>query len=84
MERLPGFRDFYPEPLPHSDVWSADARRFIFDKWRETARRYCFHEYDGPPLEPLELFTTKSGDEIVKQFSTSRTRANGRSRSARK
>ena len=68
MERLPGFRDFYPEPLPHSDVWSADARRFIFDKWRETARRYCFHEYDGPPLEPLELFTTKSGDEIVKQL----------------
>ena len=23
MERLPGFRDFYPEPLPHQDEWSA-------------------------------------------------------------
>ena len=68
MERLPGFRDFYPEPLPHPDVWSADARQFIFGKWRETARRYGFREYDGPPLEPLELFTTKSGDEIVKQL----------------
>ncbi len=68
MERLPGFRDFYPEPIPHSDVWSADARQFIFDKWRATARRYCFHEYDGPPLEPLELFTTKSGDEIIGQL----------------
>jgi histidyl-tRNA synthetase len=68
MERLPGFRDFYPEPIPHSDVWSADARQFIFGKWRETARRYCFHEYDGPPLEPLELFTTKSGDEIIGQL----------------
>jgi len=68
MERLPGFRDFYPEPLPHQDVWSADARQYIFDKWRETARRYNFREYDGPPLEPLELFTTKSGEEIVGQL----------------
>ena len=68
MERLPGFRDFYPEPLPHPDVWSADARQFIFGKWRETAHRYGFREYDGPPLEPLELFTTKSGDEIVGQL----------------
>ncbi len=68
MDRLPGFRDFYPEPLPHSDVWSADARQFIFDKWRSIARRYGFREYDGPPLEPLELFTTKSGEEIVGQL----------------
>lgn len=68
MERLPGFRDFYPEPVPHKDVWSADARQFIFGKWREAARRYGFREYDGPPLEPLELFTTKSGDEIVGQL----------------
>src|SRR6267154_2324737 len=68
MERLPGFRDFYPEPLPHQDVWSADARQFIFDKWRATARRYNFREYDGPPLEPLELFTAKSGGEIVGQL----------------
>jgi histidyl-tRNA synthetase len=68
MERLPGFRDFYPEPLPHSDVWSAEARRLIFDRWRDTARRYGFREYDGPPLEPLELYTLKSGDEIVGQL----------------
>ena len=51
MERLPGFRDFYPEPLPHVDVWSADARQYIFEKWRATARRYAFREYDGPPLD---------------------------------
>ena len=68
MERLPGFRDFYPEPLPHKDVWSADARQFIFETWRASARRYGFREYDGPPLEPLELFTTKSGAEIVGQL----------------
>jgi histidyl-tRNA synthetase len=68
MERLPGFRDFYPEPLPNPDVWSADARQYVFAKWRETARRYGFREYDGPPLEPLELFTIKSGEEIVGQL----------------
>lgn len=68
MERLPGFRDFYPEPLPHPDVWSADVRQHIFETWRATARRHGFREYDGPPLEPLELFTTKSGDEIVGQL----------------
>lgn len=68
MERLPGFRDFYPEPAPHKDVWSADARNYIFGKWREAARRYGFREYDGPPLEPLELFTTKSGEEIIGQL----------------
>jgi histidyl-tRNA synthetase len=68
MERLPGFRDFYPEPLPHPDVWSAEARQYIFERWRETARRYGFRPYDGPPLEPLELYTMKSGEEIVGQL----------------
>jgi histidyl-tRNA synthetase len=68
MERLPGFRDFYPEPLPNPEAWSADARQYIFGKWRETARRYAFREYDGPPLESLELFTLKSGEEIVGQL----------------
>ncbi len=68
MERLPGFRDFYPEPLPNPDVWSAEARQYIFNQWRETARRYGFREYDGPPLETLELFTTKSGEEIIGQL----------------
>jgi histidyl-tRNA synthetase len=68
MDRLPGFRDFYPEPLPQSEQWSAAARRHIFDRWRDTARRYGFQEYDGPPLEPLELYTVKSGAEIVSQL----------------
>jgi histidyl-tRNA synthetase len=68
MDRLPGFRDFYPEPVPTADAWSADLRRHIFNAWTATARRYGFREYDGPPLEPLELFTAKSGAEIVGQL----------------
>ena len=68
MDRLPGFRDFYPEPLPQPDLWSAELRQHVFGRWRAMACRYGFREYDGPPLEPLELFTTKSGEEIVGQL----------------
>src|SRR5687768_16600759 len=57
---LPGFRDFYPEEYA--------ARAFILQTWRDVARRFAFVEYDGPPLEPLELYTRKSGDEIVGQL----------------
>jgi histidyl-tRNA synthetase len=68
MERLPGFRDFYPEPLPNPDQWSADIRNHLFENWRSMALRYGFREYDGPPLEPVELYTLKSGEEIISQL----------------
>lgn len=64
ISSLPGFRDFYPEDLA--------LRRHIFRVWREVAERYGFVEYDGPPLEPLELYTAKSGEEIVGQLYTFR------------
>jgi histidyl-tRNA synthetase len=57
---LPGFRDFYPTDLA--------LRSHIFNTWRAVASRYGFEEYDGPPLEPLDLYTTKSGEEIVGQL----------------
>src|SRR5574338_674786 len=57
---LPGFRDFYPEELA--------LRAHIFAVWRQVATRYGFEEYDGPPLETLELYNAKSGDEIVGQL----------------
>jgi histidyl-tRNA synthetase len=57
---LPGFRDFYPDDLA--------LRAHIFRTWRTVATRYGFEEYDGPPLESLELYTAKSGDEIVGQL----------------
>jgi histidyl-tRNA synthetase len=57
---LPGFRDFYPEQFAE--------RAYVMKAWREVAHRYAFVEYDGPPLESLELYTKKSGDEIVGQL----------------
>jgi histidyl-tRNA synthetase len=62
FQSLPGFRDFFPADLT--------ARQHIVSAWRETARRYGFEEYDGPPLEPLELYVEKSGEEIVAQLYT--------------
>ena len=43
-------------------------REYIFDRWQTVARRYAFQAYDGPPLEPLDLYTAKSGEEIVGQL----------------
>ena len=57
---LPGFRDVFPELFAR--------RKLIVGAWREVAARYGFEEYDGPPLESLELYTAKSGEEIVGQI----------------
>jgi histidyl-tRNA synthetase len=65
---LKGFREFLPEPLPNSDVWSMAARNYVFSKWRKTAIQYGFAEFDAPPVEPLDLYRLKSGDEIVEQL----------------
>ncbi len=58
--KLPGFRDFPPEDF--------DRRSHIQGAWRRVAQRYGFQEYDGPPLESLDLYVEKSGDEIVGQL----------------
>jgi histidyl-tRNA synthetase len=55
-----GTRDFYPEDMA--------GRNFIIDGWRNVSLRHGFEEYDGPIFEHLELFTVKSGEEIVEQL----------------
>ena len=60
IQRLPGFRDFFPEDCA--------VRNYIFSKWRDVSAIYGFHEYDGPILEPTELYKKKSGDEILTQL----------------
>jgi histidyl-tRNA synthetase len=60
FQTLPGFREFYPDALAR--------RNHIFRLWRQTAHTFGFSEYDAPVLEPLELYKTKSGDEIEAQL----------------
>lgn len=57
---LPGFRDFLPQELA--------VRRWIESAWRRASRGAGFEEIDGPVLEPLELLSAKSGEEIVGQL----------------
>ena len=55
-----GTRDFYPEDLR--------LRSWLFDHFREVARRFAFEEVDAPVVEHEELFTRKAGEEIVEQL----------------
>jgi len=57
---LPGMRDFFPPEMRQ--------RNAIFDVWKQVPLRYGFEEWDGPELESLQLFTAKSGEEIVQQL----------------
>jgi histidyl-tRNA synthetase len=40
----------------------------LFDVWRRACLDFGFEEYEGPTFEHLELFTEKSGQEIVTQL----------------
>jgi histidyl-tRNA synthetase len=61
MKPLPGFRDLFPEDFAR--------RNYLVGRWRETARRYGFVEFDGPTLESAELYRKKnSGGEILGQL----------------
>jgi histidyl-tRNA synthetase len=60
IQRLPGFRDFYP----HEYAW----RNYIFEGWRTCARSFGFVEYDGPTLESTDLYRKKSGEELKTQL----------------
>ena len=59
-DRLKGFRDFYPDEMT--------ARREVIDTVETAAARYGFREIGTPTLEATELYTDKSGDEIVDQL----------------
>ncbi|MFB6256771.1 MAG: ATP phosphoribosyltransferase regulatory subunit, partial [Haloplanus sp.] len=59
-DRLKGFRDFYPEEMA--------ARRAVADALEGTARRYGFREIGTPAVEAVDLYTDKSGEEIVDEL----------------
>ena len=54
-----GTRDFYPDDMR--------VRKWMFDKWRQACESFGYEEYDGPILEPLELYASKTSDEIVNE-----------------
>jgi histidyl-tRNA synthetase len=60
VERLRGFRDFYPE--------EQEIRSEMFSIMKEACRQFGFKEIDGPSVESVELFANKSGMEIMNQM----------------
>jgi len=55
-----GTRDFYPVDMR--------VQNHIFSVWRQSALKFGYEEYEGPIFEHLELYTGKSGEEIVSQL----------------
>ena len=50
-----------------TDYYPADLRvdNWIIGKISDVVRRYGFEEYDGPVMEPIEIFAAKSSEELV-------------------
>lgn len=56
-----GARDFYPN--------EKRLQKWIFSKWRRVVERYGYEEYDAPMIEPIDLYTAKTSEEIVTEQS---------------
>lgn len=65
-----GTRDYYP----------ADKRiqNYIFDTWKQVVQRHGYEEYGAPMLEPLEVYTAKSGQELAGEQTYAFTDRGGR------
>lgn len=65
-----GARDFYPE--------DKRVQKYMFGVLRDVAEKFGYQEYDAPILEPLELYLSKSSEEIVAEQTYSFTDRGGR------
>ena len=70
-ESYKGVRDFYPEDL--------FIQNHIFNTWRRVVEKFGYVEYSASVLEPAELYSAKSGEEIVNEQTYTFTDRGGRS-----
>ncbi|HJZ12999.1 MAG TPA: ATP phosphoribosyltransferase regulatory subunit, partial [Acidobacteriota bacterium] len=61
IQPVKGTREFYPEEMA--------LRNYLYEKIRAASQSFGFQEYDGPFIEPIELYAAKSGEELVKKQS---------------
>lgn len=52
-----GARDYFPA--------EKRLQNYIFNTWRQTVESFGYEEYGAPLLEPLEIYTAKSGQELA-------------------
>lgn len=65
-----GTRDYYPDDMR--------VRNYIFATWRRTVESFGYEEYAAPMLEPLEVYTAKSGQELASEQTYAFTDRGGR------
>lgn len=65
-----GTRDYYPE--------DKRIQNYIFSVWHKVSKLYGYEEYGAPTLEPLEIYTAKSGQELANEQTYSFTDRGGR------
>jgi len=65
-----GTRDYYPE--------DKRVQNYIFDTWKKAVRSFGYEEYGAPTLEPLEVYTAKSGQELANEQTYAFTDRGGR------
>ena len=65
-----GTRDFYPE--------DKRIQNYIFSVWRTVTESFGYEEYGASILEPLELYTAKSGQELANEQTYTFTDRGGR------
>jgi histidyl-tRNA synthetase len=61
IQPVKGTRDFYPEDMA--------IRTWLYNQIRQVSESFGYQEYEGPLLEPIELYAAKSGEELVKEQS---------------
>ena len=54
-----GTRDFYPEEMAR--------RNWLYNNIRAVSERFGYQEFEAPILETLELYASKSGEELVRE-----------------
>jgi len=61
IQPVKGTREFYPLEMA--------IRNWIYENIRNVSESFGYSEYDGPFLEPIDLYAAKSGEELVKEQS---------------
>jgi histidyl-tRNA synthetase len=59
IQTLKGFKGFYPED------WAFQS--WLYQKVKEVSESFGFQEYEGPTVEPLDLYSVKSEELASKQ-----------------
>ena len=61
IQSVKGTREFYPTEMA--------IRNWLYENIRKVSELFGYSEYDGPFLEPIDLYAAKSGEELVKEQS---------------